>query len=455
MAAKAASSAPFLQSRAAATAFDTAIFNATREVVALRVPVKRCAAFMKSLQGCLLNYPRMRNIVTDEASADNSTKLLLLSDKLKDVSELPEAEAQFVSAEGVGNTKFSFDLDYTYYGADECFKKLLPADIEAPASFETIGHVAHLNLRDSHEPFKHVIGQVILDKNRGIRTVVNKLGSIASEFRTFEMEVLAGVDDMDVEVKESKSVFKFNFAEVYWNSRLQQEHGRLVAKFSNKDVICDMFCGIGPFAVPAGRKGCTVHANDLNPRSYHYLVSNCKANKVEDKVTCYNLDARAFLAQLVADNVAFTQVCMNLPMDAVEFCDVFRGRFDSWHARGIALPTVHCYCFSMKEDFGGCKEDVLTRVEKALGCPLDRSTVTLFQVRDVAPKKLMMCVSFPLPPACAYTDSVAAEAAAAAAAAAGGGGATAADGAKRGRDEAEEAAPDAKKSATEATTAKA
>ena len=37
-------------------------FFFTTFVGAKRVPVKRCAAFMKSLQGCLLNYPRMRNM---------------------------------------------------------------------------------------------------------------------------------------------------------------------------------------------------------------------------------------------------------------------------------------------------------------------------------------------------------------------------------------------------------
>ena len=36
-------------------------------------------------------------------------------------------------------------------------------------------------------------GRVILDKNSNIRTVVNKMGSIETEFRTFPMEVIAGI----------------------------------------------------------------------------------------------------------------------------------------------------------------------------------------------------------------------------------------------------------------------
>lgn len=57
-------------------------------------------------------------------------------------------------------------------------QKLLPADVEVPTSFETVGHIIHLNLRDEHLPYKHVIGQVLLDKNPHIRTVVNKVSRL-------------------------------------------------------------------------------------------------------------------------------------------------------------------------------------------------------------------------------------------------------------------------------------
>ena len=56
--------------------------------------------------------------------------------------------------------------------------------------------------------------QVIVDKNVRIKTVVNKVGTIEHQFRTFPLEVLAGEPNLDVELKESGAVFRFNFAEV-------------------------------------------------------------------------------------------------------------------------------------------------------------------------------------------------------------------------------------------------
>lgn len=43
----------------------------------------------------------------------------------------------------------------------------------------------------------------------------------------------------------------------------------------------DMFAGVGPFAIPLALKGCQVYANDLNPRSFHFLQANKTRNKVQ------------------------------------------------------------------------------------------------------------------------------------------------------------------------------
>ena len=61
---------------------------------------------------------------------------------------------------------------------------------------------------------------------------------------------------------------------------MQTEHDRLVSIFKPEDVVADVFAGVGPFALPAAKKGCGVFANDLNPQSYKYLQQNVVDNKV-------------------------------------------------------------------------------------------------------------------------------------------------------------------------------
>ena len=119
-----------------------------------------------------------------------------------------------------------------------------------------------------------------MDKVPSCEVVVNKIGKIDTVFRTFDMEILAGEDNTFTSVREDDCVYEFDYRKVYWNSRLHHEHSRLVHTFTKNDIVADMFCGVGPFVIPAAKKGCLCYANDLNPASYQSLLHNLQLNNV-------------------------------------------------------------------------------------------------------------------------------------------------------------------------------
>ncbi|ESQ44474.1 hypothetical protein EUTSA_v10005971mg [Eutrema salsugineum] len=260
--------------------FDESKFDVNLKLWALRIPRELCKSATRILNGYMLNMPRIKPITEDPAC--EKTRLVILSENVKnsDLSDIPDEKLnQLKKLSEVEVVPHSVTLGYSYWSA---------------------GHIAHLNLHDELLPFKDVIAKVIYDKNYPrIKTIVNKVGTISNEFRVPNFEVLAGENGMETEVKQYGARFKLDYSLVYWNSRLEHEHMRISSLFKPGETVCDMFAGIGPFAIPAAQKGCFVYANDLNPDSVRYLKINAKFNKVDELICVHNMDAREFISQLM------------------------------------------------------------------------------------------------------------------------------------------------------------
>lgn len=157
-------------------------------------------------------------------------------------------------------------------------RELLPPDVdEVPSGFETVGDIAHMNLLGKQLDHRYIIGQVVLDKNPVLRTVVTKLGQIESTFRFYDLECISGdPSSYETIVNEDKVRFKVDISKVYWCSKLGHERNRMIDSILKEgDVLCDMFCGIGPLAVKSAvKKKIKVLANDLNPVGVEYLKKN-------------------------------------------------------------------------------------------------------------------------------------------------------------------------------------
>jgi tRNA (guanine37-N1)-methyltransferase len=267
-------------------------------------------------------------------------------------SEIPTGKLEDVD---LTMTEFELKSSYDDLRTDEVLRRLLPDFADPPSSFETVGHIAHMNLRDEFLPHKELIGQVILDKNPNIETVVTKIGTLSNEFRTFDMEIIACRNNnrsLVATVSEHKMRLRIDYEKCYWNSRLSTERSRLLSMFTATDPgqsrLIDMCCGVGALACFAAREGVEVFANDLNPSATACARQNALTNKVE--VAVFNMDAREFVRKLIADGKLdvpkINHVMVNLPEIGIEFLDVFAGLLDRTDGNEF---RIYCHCFSREK----------------------------------------------------------------------------------------------------------
>lgn len=137
------------------------MFTKTVEVKGLRIKPQLCKTLLKQLHRDLLNLPRQKNIVNDVDDA--KLKVLLLCPTVKTLDDLAPASTDYLASCGSNVTliDYTLTLGFEYWSADQLLRAALPVEVkEVTSSFETIGHIAHMNLRDEQLPYKHLIGEV-------------------------------------------------------------------------------------------------------------------------------------------------------------------------------------------------------------------------------------------------------------------------------------------------------
>ncbi|EOD18708.1 hypothetical protein EMIHUDRAFT_243552 [Emiliania huxleyi CCMP1516] len=254
-------------------------------LIALRIPARKCNAFMQALQG----------------HAPCTTRLLLLDEGIDDLqlTKLPDELRDYVAAEGGEPVRHSVTIgcdgfSAERFSAEQVLRRLLPEGMEVPSAFEQVGHVAHMNLREEHLPYKALIGE-------DLETTVREAGrlwlGLLGPFPHHRGGCIG-------EVRENGATFALDYREVLQAAAVAPRRGRL-----------------------ASVERAVLH-QDLNPQSAKWLRTNVLRNK----------------APTLAFG-PFSHILMNLPASALEFLDALVGAFDAetWHA---PLPRVHCYCFS-------------------------------------------------------------------------------------------------------------
>ncbi|SBT87797.1 met-10+ like protein, putative [Plasmodium malariae] len=229
---------------------------------------------------------------------DRNMEYIYNANKQKYIQEL----FKLVEKENMKLKMVTLHFGYENMNTSEILRKIFPSINEIIHKFEIIGHIAHLNFCGKLENYKKIIAQVILDKNKCIKTVINKKDMLNNIHRTFTIELLAGEKNYITQLKENKINVKINYELIYWNSKLKKERDRIYNLVEKNSIILDVFGGVGIFSLLLSKKCCLCFSNDINKHAYNYMNINIELNKARNILT-YNLDGRDFLRMVFRLNI--------------------------------------------------------------------------------------------------------------------------------------------------------
>jgi len=189
-------------------------------------------------------------------------------------------------------------------------------------AFDIVGDVAVVKIPEKLLPKKHAIGQALLQVHTHLRTVLNQVGPVSGEFRTRELEVIAGEPSTEATHHESGCAFKTDLAQVYFSPRLAHERLRIAKLVGRGEVVTNLFAGVGCYSIViAKHSGASkVYSIDKNPVAFKYMAENIRVNKVGDRVVPILGDACDVVERQIAGKS--DRVLMPLPELAREFFDV-------------------------------------------------------------------------------------------------------------------------------------
>ena len=191
---------------------------------------------------------------------------------------------------------------------------------ELISAFDQIGHIIIIRIPDSLTSKKKLIGETLLDQVKSAKSIFYQSSSVDGEFRTRDLEILAGEDKTETEYKESGCRFFVDVRNVFFSPRLSSERTRIAEFVNDGEVVVNMFGGVGIFSIIAAKmKKCTVFNIDINPFATKLCKKNIAINRLVGNVISIHGDASQVINSQLKNKSDRT--LMLLPEKSDEFLD--------------------------------------------------------------------------------------------------------------------------------------
>jgi len=186
------------------------------------------------------------------------------------------------------------------------------------SAFDQIGDIIIVRIPDSLLSKKKIIGETLLEQVKTAKSVFYQSSSVEGDFRTRDLEILAGVDKTETEYKEFGCRFIVDVEKAFFSPRLSTERDRIAELVQDGEIVINMFGGVGMFSIVAAkRKKCIVYNIDINPIAAKLCEKNIKLNKLVGRVVSIHGDAAKIIEEQFRDQG--DRVLMLLPERSDEF----------------------------------------------------------------------------------------------------------------------------------------
>jgi tRNA (guanine37-N1)-methyltransferase len=192
---------------------------------------------------------------------------------------------------------------------------------ELYSAFDQIGSIIIVRIPESLLSKKKIIGETLLQNVHPTRSVFYQATPVEGNFRTRNLEILAGEDDTQTEYREYGCRFIVDVEKAFFSPRLSTERNRIAQMIHDGETVINMFGGVGMFSIIAAKsKRCTVYNIDLNPYAAKLCEENIKLNKkMLGKVISIHGDASQVVKERLEN--AGDRTLMLLPERSDEFLD--------------------------------------------------------------------------------------------------------------------------------------
>ena len=191
---------------------------------------------------------------------------------------------------------------------------------ELISAFDQIGEIIIVRIPDSLLSKKKIIGETLLNDVKIVRSVFYQASAVEGDFRTRNLEIIAGEDNTETEYREFGCKFIVDVENAFFSPRLSTERDRIANLIQEGEIMTNMFAGVGMFSIIAAKKKkCTVYSLDINPIASELCERNIKLNKLAGEVISINGDATQTINEQLVDKSDRT--LMLLPERSDEFLE--------------------------------------------------------------------------------------------------------------------------------------